>query len=121
MNFADRVLESASSTGTGDFTLPGVANTTAGYRTFQAALGSSAPSIPYTIVGTTGQWEVGVGTLTANTNLARTRVYASSNANAAVDFAVGVKDVFITIPGTWEQDLLPRGRIEQMRLGAAML
>lgn len=114
--FADRVKDTTTSTGTGSITLDGSAPT--GYQTFASALGSAASNVPYAIVGSTGEWEVGFGTLSGSTTLARTKVTASSNGNAAVNFSAGTKDVFITIPGSWMADTLPRGRSEMMRLGA---
>lgn len=113
--FADRVKDTTTSTGTGSITLAGSAPT--GYRTFAAALGSAAANVPYAIVGTS-EWEVGFGTLSGSTTLARTKVTASSNSNSAVNFSAGTKDVFITIPANWMADTLPRGRSEMMRLGA---
>lgn len=94
----DRVAESSTTTGTGDFTLDGALT---GYQTFDATVG---------VVGTcyylieavdgsgvaTGDWETGVGTLTASTTLERTAVIASSNAGAAVNFAAGTKHVHVT-------------------------
>lgn len=113
--FADRVKDTTTTTGTGNITLAGSAPT--GYQTFATALGSAASNVPYAIVGTS-EWEVGFGTLSSSTTLARTRVTASSNSGSAVNFSSGTKDVFITIPGSWMADTLPRGRAEMMRYGA---
>jgi hypothetical protein len=118
-NFQDRVKDTTTTTGTGSITLAGSAPT--GFRTFASALGAAAAKIPYAIVGATGEWEVGFGDLSGSTTLARTFVTASSNSGAAVSFSAGTKDVFITIPASWMQDTLPRGRSEAMRQGAAML
>lgn len=117
MNFADRVKDTTTTTGTGSITLAGSAPT--GFRTFAAALGAAADRVPYAIVAQSGgDWEVGIGTLSGSTTLARTRVLKSSNSDAAVNFSAGTKDVFVTIPGDWEADLLPRGRADMLRLGA---
>jgi hypothetical protein len=94
---ADRVKETATTTGTGTVTLLGAV---AAFRGFLAALG--AGGVYYAIVHQAlAEWEVGVGTLTASPDaLARTTVLASSNAGALVNFSAGVKDVFCTAPAT---------------------
>jgi hypothetical protein len=94
-SFADRVKDTSTTTGTGSITLAGSAPT--GFRTFAAALGAAASEVPYAIV-MGAEWEVGYGTLSTSTTLARTTVLASSNAGAAVSFSAGVKDVFLTAP-----------------------
>ena len=95
-NFADRVKDSTTTTGTGSITLAGSAPT--GFRTFASAYGTAADLVPYAIVGSTGEWEVGLGTLSTSTTLARTTVLASSNAGSLVTFSAGTKDVFVTAP-----------------------
>jgi len=46
-------------------------------------------------------WEVGLGTYTlAGTLLARTTIYASSNAGAAVNWAAGTRQLSITLPAS---------------------
>lgn len=92
---ADRVKEVSSTTGVGAFALGGAA---VGFRGFLAALG--AGPVYYTIQHqTVGDWEVGIGTLSAGPDtLARTTILASSNAGAAVSFSSGLKDVFCSIP-----------------------
>lgn len=96
--FADRVKETATTTGTGNFTLAGAVT---GYRTFNAAQGTNA-WFDYCIEAVdgsgvpSGDWEVGQGYLSASTTLVRYRVYASSNANALVNFSAGTKNVFLT-------------------------
>jgi hypothetical protein len=95
--FDDRVKDTSTTTGTGDFTLAGSAPT--GFRTF-ASVFTVGQRVRYAIVGQTGgEWEVGRGTLTASTTLARTQVRRSSNGDAAVNFSAGTKDVFCTIDG----------------------
>lgn len=91
---ADRVKETTTTTGTGTITLAGAV---AQYRTFASAFADGSV-VQYAIIGQTGtEWEVGNGTFTASgTTLARTTVLASSNANAAVNFSAGTKDVFAT-------------------------
>jgi hypothetical protein len=92
---ADRVKETTTTTGTGTVTLLGAST---GFQSF-AVIGN-ANTTYYTIAGQgTSEWEVGIGTYTSSgTTLARTTVLASSNANAAVNFSAGTKDVFVTYP-----------------------
>lgn len=69
-----------------------------GYRSFASAFPDGA--IYYGIINeTSGEWEVGLGTLSgAGTTLARTTVLASSNANALVNFGTGTKTVYAPEP-----------------------
>jgi hypothetical protein len=91
----DRVKETTTTTGTGSVTLAGAST---GFQTFNSAIGVSNTTY-YCIAGQgTSEWEVGLGTLSASTTLARTTVYASSNAGSAVTFSAGTKDVFCTFP-----------------------
>lgn len=90
----DRVRETSATTGTGALTLAGAV---AGYRAFSAAL-STGDTTYYTIAMADGSFESGIGTFTAPSTLARTTVLESSNANAAVNFGAGTKDVFIALP-----------------------
>jgi hypothetical protein len=98
---ADRVLETSVTTGTGALTLAGAIT---GYRAFSAVMTSPSDTCYYTIqavdaAGTpTGDWEVGLGTYSASNTLTRTTVIASSNANAAVNFAAGTKQVWLDFP-----------------------
>lgn len=113
MDFADRVKDTTTTTGTGSVTLSGTAPT--GFRTFASAYAVGNPHIPYAIVGATGEWEVGDGTLTASTTLQRYEVYASSNGGALVNFSAGTKDVFVTITADWMNQTGQRGRTEFLR------
>lgn len=90
---ADRVKETTTSIGTGAVTLAGAVS---GFQSF--AVVGNANTTYYTIV-LGSQWEVGIGTYTASgTTLSRDTVLESSNANALVPFAAGIKDVFVTYP-----------------------
>lgn len=94
--YADRVKDTTTTTGTGSVTLSGTAPT--GFQAFATA-GAVGDNFYYAIVGG-AEWEVGYGTLTGSTTLARSRVVASSNSGALVTFSAGTKDVFCTIPAT---------------------
>lgn len=90
---ADRVKDTTSTTGTGSLTLDGAPPT--GYRSFASQMATD-DTCWYCIDDGAGNWEIGIGTLTASTTLARTTIYSSSNSNAAVSFAAGTKSVYIT-------------------------
>jgi len=107
MIFADRVKETSTTTGTGDFTLAGAVSQ---FVAFSAAY-SVGDRVPYAIVGQTGsEWEVGLGALTGASTLQRTEIYSSSNSNSAVSFSSGTKDVFVTIPADFQNKLSSLGR-----------
>jgi len=91
---ADRVKETSSTTGTGNFTLSGAAT---GFRSFADGVGVS--NTCYYVITDDSSYEVGLGTLNASATLARTTVITSSNSNTAVDWGAGSKNVFTTYPG----------------------
>lgn len=91
----DRVKETTATAGTGTVTLAGAST---GFQSF-AAIGNGNTTYYAIVDATTGAWEVGLGTYTsAGTTLSRDTVLESSNANALVNFAANVKDVFCTYP-----------------------
>ena len=93
---ADRVKETTTTTGTGAVTLAGAAS---GFQAFSAGVGNSNTTY-YTIQDANGTaWEVGLGTLNADsTTLTRTTVYESSNSDAAITLTSGTHTVFCTYP-----------------------
>lgn len=96
MNYADRVKETTTTTGPDTIVLAGAA---AGYRAFFGAH-AVGDKIGYAIASSTsGEFEVGIGTLVDATHLSRDTVYASSNGGGIVSFGSGTKDVFETVPG----------------------
>lgn len=103
--FADRVMETSTTTGTGDITLAGAVT---GYRTFNAAVGQNI-TFDYAIVavdgsGTpTGEWEVGEAYLSGSTTLVRAQPEAGSAATP-VSFSAGTKRVFLTLSAASTQD-----------------
>jgi hypothetical protein len=90
---ADRVQETTTTTGTGSYSLAGAST---GFRAFSAVLSSSDTTYYAATDGT--DWEVGIGTFTSPSTLARTTILSSSNGNSEVSWSVGDKDVFITYP-----------------------
>ena len=94
----DRVKETSTTTGTGNFTLAGAVT---GFETFNTGIGTSNTTYYCIFNQGTTEFEVGLGTLDATSaNLTRTTVISSSNSDAAVDFAAGTKDVFCTLPAS---------------------
>lgn len=89
---ADRVLETTTTTGSGTITLAGAKQ---GYQTFSLAIGDGNQTY-YSIASQT-EWEVGIGTYSANT-LTRDTVLSSSSSGGKVTFSAGTKDVFVTYP-----------------------
>ena len=91
----DRVKETTTTTGTGTVTLLGAVS---GFEAF-SAIGNTNTTYYAIVHQSADEWEVGIGTYTASgTTLARTTVLSSTNSDAAVDFAAGTKDVFVTYP-----------------------
>lgn len=93
----DRICDTSTSTGTGDFTLAGALtafDTITNWLTvgdlyeylIEAVDGSGNP---------TGDWELGVGTYSATNTLTRTTVMRSSNSDGPVTFAAGNKRVHL--------------------------
>jgi len=92
----NRVRELTSTTGTGTVTLGGAVG---GFQTFAAGIGNSNTTYYAISINSENEWEVGLGTLSADSStLARTTVLESSNGDAEVDFSAGSKEVFCTLP-----------------------
>ena len=101
----DRVKDSSSTTGTGNFMLSGTVPT--GFQTF-ATKYNTGDIFTYCIQDSvSGLWEVGEGYLSATTTLVRdTPVDGSSGANTLVNFTAGTKDVFVTIAAHFTMDVM---------------
>ena len=95
--YAARVLETSTTTGTGNFTTAGAVT---GYRTFNTALGQNITT-DYVIEGVdasgipTGEWEEGEGYMSSSTTLVRATP-SSGSAATPVNFSAGTKRVFIS-------------------------
>jgi len=99
---ADRVCETTLTTGTGSVTLSGAKP---GYSTFSSAF-VNTDQVYYCITDSSSGWETGIGTfLTSGPTLQRTTVITSSNANAAVSWSSGSKDVFCTVTNKYLNDM----------------
>lgn len=92
--YADRVKETTTTTGTGTYSLAGAQS---GFQTFIAGAGNGSVVTYACDDGT--NWEVGEGTLTsgAPSTLTRTTILSSSNAGAAVSWAAGTKNIYLTV------------------------
>lgn len=95
----DLVAETATTTGTGAFTVLGART---GSRAFSSVM-SVGDTCDYTIravdsfMQPTGEWESGVATYSGINTLTRTIVTDSSNAGIAVSFSAGTKTVELTM------------------------
>jgi hypothetical protein len=94
VQYKDRVRGTSTTTGTGTYT---VLAAPAGFQSF-SALTSGQQCYYCAVLG--ASWEVGLGTVTigGSTTLSRDKVLASSNANNAVNWAAGTRDVFLVNP-----------------------
>ena len=96
----DRVMETSTTTGTGNLTTAGAVT---GFITFAAVYALNEP-FDYCVEGVdsngtpTGEWEVGEGYLSASTTFVRATVTGSSNSGALVNFSAGTKRLFVVLP-----------------------
>lgn len=96
LQFADRVQETFSTTGTGTISLAG---SVTGYQAFGTVCSNGDTAYYAATDGT--NWEVGLGTYTTSGNtLARTIVLASSNSGSAVSWAAGTKNIWLNAPAS---------------------
>lgn len=101
---ADRVKETSTTTGTGTYNLAGAVS---GFRTFVDGVATGNTCHYVATLG--ANWEVGLGTVTDATpdTLARTRILASSNAGAAVNWGAGTKEILLTAPASAWKSISP--------------
>ncbi len=91
------VHQTTTSTGTGNLTLAAVN----GRRSFDTAFGNGGTTnvFDYFISNRDAtEWERGTGHMSSSTTFVRDTVIESSNANAAVSFSAGTKDVTNAVP-----------------------
>lgn len=100
--FADRVMETSTTTGTGTYTLAGAV---IGFQAFSAGIGDGvqcyycAFDVDANGNPTANGWEVGQGLYTlSGTTLSRATILASSNSGSAVSWAAGTRRIFVTVP-----------------------
>ena len=115
----DRVKETSTTTGTGDFTLGGAVSQFKSFSSrFATGTPLSADPLYYAIVGQSGtEWEVGRGYLSGSSTLVRSVVFGSSNSDALVNFSAGTKDVFNTIPGERIEEIFTKGQSYAAQVG----
>jgi hypothetical protein len=97
--------ETSTTTGTGTYTLGGAV---AGWRAFSAQY-ANADTCLYAAFDGVG-FEMGIGTYSGGT-LARTTVYRSTNANAAINWGVGTRNVMVTPLGISMEQILTPGSL----------
>lgn len=108
----DRVLETATSPGTGTVALLGAST---GYQSFANSVGN-ANTTYYTIADIGGaNWEVGIGTYySGNNSVVRNTVLASSNAGNLTNFSSGTQSVFVTYPAEKSINLDTTGNVSAL-------
>jgi hypothetical protein len=92
----NRIQETTQSSGDANFLLAGALT---GYRPFASGVGDG--NICYYTVEhyVENQWEIGLGTYSEGTDtLSRDNIIDSSNGGNKIDFAAGVKSIFVDIP-----------------------
>src|SRR5258706_648399 len=93
--FKDRVKDTSTTTGTGNFTLAN--SPPLAYQGFSTY--SVNDTFYYVIENIiSNEWEVGLGTYSSSNTLTRTTVLASSNSGALVNFSAGSKNVEVIFP-----------------------
>lgn len=113
----DRVLESTTTTGTGDLTLSGAIT---GFRAFGSVMSSPLDTCKYSLWAVdsngaaTGDWESGLGTYSATNTLNRTLVSDSSNSGSLVNLSSGTKYVALSL---LSEDILDEGIIYNLSSG----
>ncbi len=95
----DRVKETSTTTGTGTLNLGGAA---LDFESFVSGIGTGNTTYYAISQAGTGNFEVGIGTVTDATpdTLSRDTILSSSNSDNAVNFGAGTKDVFCTQPAS---------------------
>jgi len=98
-DFADRIKETTTTTGTGTINLGGAVS---GYQTFVQGLGNGHYTYYSIFHQSANEWEVGLGLVTdaATDTLSRDTVLSSSNGGSLVNFSAGTKDVICTMPAS---------------------
>lgn len=96
---SNRVRFTSTTTGTGSLTSAGAVT---GFQDMAASLTADSDT-GFFFAELGADWEVFLGTRSSSTVLARTTIYASSNAGAAVSWPAGVKNVCGDIPARFAE------------------
>ena len=116
---ADRVRDTSTTTGMGNFTVSGTAPN--GYRTLSAVMSTSDTGW-YTISNqAAAEWEDGIMTFSGSNIFVRTTILSSSNSGSAVNFSAGTKDVYMTLPASVISALYNRATTAQALAGTDVL
>jgi len=116
--YADRVMETSTTTGVGDITVSG---SVTGYQTWSTGIPENIMT-DYAIVGVdangtpTGEWETGEGYRTGATTIVRAFPAAGSS-TVPVNFSAGTKRVFNTLIA---REIITPGRSLAMSQSAGM-
>jgi hypothetical protein len=114
---ANRIQETSSTVGTGNFTLDGAVPK---FNTFDSAF-NTGDLVYYSIVSVNGsQHESGIGTFTAPSTLARTTPRESTNSNNLVNFSGGLKVVTVSPTGSWGEDIITESVNQAITLSIAL-
>jgi hypothetical protein len=111
----DRVSETTTTVGTGSFALGGALTD---FQSFNAGIGVGNTTYYSCVNPNSGQWEVGVGTLSGSTTLVRTTLIDSST-GSFVSFSAGTKLIFCTYPASKSVNLDATGVLASYSQGAA--
>lgn len=103
---ADRVRETTNTIGNGAYNLTGAV---IGFDTFASALTTNGDTCWY-CAEKDNQWEVGIGTRTSSSTIARTTILASSNSDNLVNFT-SPPVIFLTIPAAGIIDISAQARL----------
>lgn len=93
----NRVRETTATTGTGALALAGAVSD---HRSFASVMAIGDTAWVTTLQPGANAWETGLYTYSAANTLTRTTIYDSTNANAAVNFGAGTKEVFLDLPAS---------------------
>lgn len=104
------VFEQSTTTGTGNFSVQPMINDATGqaqsFKNFSDAFGTGATNqFYYSIrnrVVSPLEYEVGIGYMSTSSTMIRQTILESSNANAAVNFSGGSKDVICDVPASMQ-------------------
>jgi hypothetical protein len=118
VKFYARVKDTTTSTGAGTFTCSG--SPPAGFRTFSSKLVIGDLFYYCIEQQVAGEWEVGMGRWLGTHQFDRILVTGSSNSDTIVTFSAGTKNVFMTVPGDFLNEIWTNGRIFAARMGCDM-
>ena len=96
----DRVKVNSTATGNSQSTFAINNSVLTGFETFASGIGVGNTTYYCIFNQGTNEFEIGLGTLSSTTNLQRTTIISSSNSDNVVDFQLGTKDVFCTLPAS---------------------